>query len=94
MAEAEDYCFDEWTGDVNTVADINAVTTSISMKGDYAITAKFDDIAPVNRSIISGLIAAVVAVGLGFFLVRSRRLPRLKGVERNSSLAQVGKANT
>jgi len=38
----EGYRFDEWTGDVGTIADVNA-TTTITMNGDYAITANFLD---------------------------------------------------
>jgi hypothetical protein len=35
------YRFDEWTGDVGTIADVNAATTTITMNGDYSITAEF-----------------------------------------------------
>jgi hypothetical protein len=35
------YRFDEWTGDVGDVADVNAATTTITMNGDYSITAEF-----------------------------------------------------
>jgi len=37
----EDYRFDEWTGDVGTIADVHAATTTITMNGDYSITANF-----------------------------------------------------
>jgi len=37
----EGYLFDEWTGDVGTIADVNAA--AITMNGDYAITANFLD---------------------------------------------------
>jgi len=33
------YLFDEWTGDVGTIADVNAA--AITMNGDYAITVNF-----------------------------------------------------
>jgi hypothetical protein len=36
------YRFIEWTGDVGTIADVYAVTTNITMNGDYAITANFE----------------------------------------------------
>jgi hypothetical protein len=39
-----DYQFVSWTGDVGTVADINAATTNITMNGDYSITANFESI--------------------------------------------------
>ncbi len=42
VAEAEDgYRFDEWTGNVSTIADVHAATTTITMYGDYSITAEF-----------------------------------------------------
>jgi uncharacterized repeat protein (TIGR02543 family) len=37
-AADEGYQFDEWTGDVGTVADVNA---AITMNRDYSITANF-----------------------------------------------------
>ena len=42
VAEADEgYQFDEWTGDVGTIADVNAAITTITMNGDYDIIAKF-----------------------------------------------------
>ncbi|MGB6873259.1 MAG: hypothetical protein WBE46_03830 [Dehalococcoidia bacterium] len=42
VAEAdEDYHFVNWTGDVDTIADVNAASTSITMNGNYSITANF-----------------------------------------------------
>ena len=42
-AEAEeDYRFVEWTGDVGTVVDVYAASTTITMNGDYSITANFE----------------------------------------------------
>jgi hypothetical protein len=38
----EEYRFVGWTGDVSTIADINADTTTITMNGDYSITANFE----------------------------------------------------
>jgi hypothetical protein len=35
------YQFDEWTGDVGTIADVEDATTTITMHGTYVITAKF-----------------------------------------------------
>jgi hypothetical protein len=37
----EGYRFDEWTGNVGTITDVNAATTTITMNGDYSITANF-----------------------------------------------------
>ena len=42
-AEAEeDYQFVNWAGDVDTIADVNAATTTISMQGDYGLMAIFE----------------------------------------------------
>jgi uncharacterized repeat protein (TIGR02543 family) len=42
VAQAEQgYQFVSWSGDVDTVADVNDATTTITMNGDYAITAEF-----------------------------------------------------
>jgi hypothetical protein len=35
------YRFVEWTGDVGTIADVNAAATTIIMNNDYSITANF-----------------------------------------------------
>jgi hypothetical protein len=35
------YQFVNWTGDVTTIAHVDAATTSITMNGDYSITANF-----------------------------------------------------
>ena len=40
------YRFDEWTGDVGTIADVDAATTTIIMNGDYSITANFEEVPP------------------------------------------------
>lgn len=42
LAEADEgYSFVNWTGDVGTVANVNDSTTTISMDGNYSITANF-----------------------------------------------------
>jgi hypothetical protein len=40
-APATGYHFVDWTGDVSTVDDVNAASTTITMEGDYSITANF-----------------------------------------------------
>jgi hypothetical protein len=47
VAEAESgYSFVNWTGDVGTIANVNDATTTITMNGDYFITAKFEEEEP------------------------------------------------
>jgi len=42
VAEAEErYQFTYWTGSVATIGDVNAASTSVTMTGDYTITASF-----------------------------------------------------
>jgi uncharacterized repeat protein (TIGR02543 family) len=38
---SDNYQFVNWTGDVSTVADVTKATTTITMNGDYSITANF-----------------------------------------------------
>jgi uncharacterized protein YkwD len=42
------YQFVNWTGDVGTIANVNAVSTTIIMNGDYSITANFEAV-PANQ---------------------------------------------
>ena len=76
MAEADEgYRFVGWTGNVDTIGRVSAATTTITMQGDYSITANFDGIPPpINWPLIGGIIAAVVAVGLGIFFFRRGRV--------------------
>jgi hypothetical protein len=47
VATAEEgYYFVEWSGDVDTIANVNGYTTTITMMGDYSITANFEPIPP------------------------------------------------
>jgi hypothetical protein len=42
------YRFVNWTGDLGTIADINAASTTIIMSGDYFIAASFEVIPMVD----------------------------------------------
>ena len=39
---ASGYQFDNWTGDVGSVAAVNAASTTITMNGDYSVSANFE----------------------------------------------------
>jgi len=41
---ASGYQFDNWTGDVGTIANVNSALTTITMEGNYSITANFKQI--------------------------------------------------
>jgi branched-chain amino acid transport system substrate-binding protein len=47
----EGYHFDNWTGDVGTVANVYNATTTITMNGDYEVTANFEEIPSITFAI-------------------------------------------
>jgi hypothetical protein len=63
------YQFFEWTGDIGTIDDVDAATTTITMNGDYSITAEFEETSSVqyNLSINSTEGGLVTAPGEGTF---------------------------
>jgi alpha-tubulin suppressor-like RCC1 family protein len=67
------YRFVNWTGDVDTIANVNAAQTTITMNDNYSITANFEEKPPINWPLIGGIIAAVVIVGLVIFFVRRKK---------------------
>jgi hypothetical protein len=68
----EGYRFVNWSGDVNTIADVNAAATNITMYGNYTITANFK--RPVNTDLITGVVAAVVIAGsVVLFMLRREK---------------------
>jgi hypothetical protein len=58
--ENPSFAFVNWTGDVGTVDDVNAASIEIEMKGNYSITANFQQEAVVNIT-DSNLKAAIIA---------------------------------
>jgi ATP-dependent Zn protease len=79
VAKPEDgYRFVNWTGDVGTIANVNAAQTTITMNDNYSITVNFEEKPPVSWALIGGIIAAVVVVGLAIFFVRRRRAAQVK----------------
>jgi len=68
VAEAEEgYQFVKWTGDVSTIADVNAPATTITMNGHYSITAEFKRILKYNLTITSTAGGSVAVPGEGLF---------------------------
>ena len=66
VAEAnQQYRFVNWSGDVGTIADVNAVATTITMRGDYEITANFE--LEYNLTITSTYGGSVTEPGEGIF---------------------------
>ena len=54
------YQFVNWTGDVGTIADVNDASTTITMNGDYSITANFEAIPAGQYSL------AITSSGCGY----------------------------
>jgi hypothetical protein len=50
------YRFVGWTGDVDTIADVGAAATNITMSGDYSIHATFEEVAVASVVSIQSLI--------------------------------------
>jgi len=65
------YRFVNWTGDVDTIADVDAATTTITLEEDYSITANFQAVRPFPWWWI--VVGAVVAGLLVYFLWWRRR---------------------
>jgi len=63
----EDYQFVNWTGDVGTIADVNDATTTITINGDYSITANFEEMPGYDLTISSTAGGSVTTPGEGTF---------------------------
>jgi uncharacterized protein YkwD len=63
------YQFVNWTGDVGTIGDANAPSTTIAMSGDYSIVANFEPIPAVryNLTITAAGGGLVTSPGQGTF---------------------------
>ena len=61
----EGYRFVNWTGEVDTIANVNAATTTITMNGDYSITANFVAVYDLTISSTEG--GSVTTPGEGVF---------------------------
>lgn len=48
---ASGYWFAAWAGDVDTAVNVHAASTTITMNGDYTITARFESILPAQCSL-------------------------------------------
>jgi hypothetical protein len=67
----ESYQFVKWTGDVSTIADVNAAETTIAMNSSYSITANFESWHPEPMALLmisSTRGGSVTTPGKGTFL--------------------------
>ncbi len=68
MAAADSgYTFCNWTGDVAAVANVNAASTTITMNGDYSITANFIPLPTHTLTLSSNANGVVDQPGEGVF---------------------------
>jgi len=67
--------FVSWTGDVSAIADVNAATTTITMNGDYSVTASF--VAVHSLTIASTAGGQVTTPGEGTFAYDLRAVVNL-----------------
>lgn len=67
------YRFVGWTGDIDTIADVNAAQATLTMNDRYSITASFEEGGSVNWALIGGIAGAVVIAGLLVFFVRRKK---------------------
>ena len=66
VAETEEgYHFVNWTGDVGTISDVSAATTTITVDGEYSITANFVAVYDLTTSGTAG--GSVTIPGEGSF---------------------------
>jgi len=70
------YQFDGWTGDVDTVADVNKASTTITIDTDKTIAAAFTEIPTsggLSTAWIIAIIAIIVVAIVVAFVARARR---------------------
>jgi len=67
------YRFVNWTGDVGTMADVNATSTTITMNGNYSITANFASIPIVVTGYGLTLVVSPGGVGTAIELTGAGR---------------------
>jgi hypothetical protein len=68
VAEADEgYPFINWTGDVGTIADVNAAITTITMDDDYTIIANFEEIPQYELTVSSTCGGSVTTPGEGSY---------------------------
>jgi hypothetical protein len=61
------YRFVNWTGNVGTIANVNSASTTITMNGNYSITANFEEIPEFELTIYSTAGGSVTTPGEGTF---------------------------
>ncbi|OGO40348.1 MAG: hypothetical protein A2147_00855 [Chloroflexi bacterium RBG_16_57_8] len=80
------YKFGNWQGDVAGVAAVNSASTTITMNGDYTITAKFNNVSVRTLTILSSGNGTVAQPGVGTFQYNNGTVVSLMAVPGSNSL--------
>jgi hypothetical protein len=79
VADPDDgYRFVSWTGDVRTIGNVNSAQTHIKIRGEYSITAEFEEIPEYHLTVSTSVGGAVVKPGLGMFTHNGGRVVKLE----------------
>ena len=66
-AEAEEgYQFGNWTGDADTIADVEATSTNITMSGNYSITANFEEVPTVTTQAATNITTSSATLNMAY----------------------------
>jgi len=85
----EGYRFVNWTGDVSTIADVNAASTNITMNDNYSIRANFETISgQYALTISSEYCATVLEPGEGTFMYDAGTVVQLSAGFLDNSVCQ------
>jgi uncharacterized protein YkwD len=76
------YGFISWSGDVSAVADVNSASTTVTVNGDYVISANFGEVPPrrYDLTVSSTTGGSVTAPGEGTFIYDEGEVVNLTGV--------------
>ena len=83
------YRFVNWTGDVITITDVDDASTTVTMKGNYSITANFEEIPEHTLAISSVAGGSVTTPGEGDFTYEEGTIVDLEA-EPNEGYQFVG----
>jgi hypothetical protein len=86
------YRFMQWTGDVDTIADVHGASTTITMNGNYSVTANFEATAPwvppvllqYSLIVLPGTGGSVTSPGVGVFAYDPGAVVNLVATPANS----------
>jgi Leucine-rich repeat (LRR) protein len=82
IAEHDDgYRFVRWTGDVGTIGNVNRASTRIRIRGDYSITAEFEETPVYSLTVSIAGRGQVTSPGKGPFIYNDGKVVKLEARE-------------